>query len=67
MKEMIKTLVEMACDCFYAGEDYAVIRTLLQAAKKLHVLDGGNFNNWIGTTDDREIWNEFPYESIALF
>lgn len=62
--EEIKALADQACEMFYAGEEKEEILPILQKAKEIHTHRGGTEKNWIGTTDEREIWKDYPYNSI---
>lgn len=60
----IMDIINTVCEMFYAGESRDVILPLMKKAKRIHKENGGDYSNWIGTTSDREIFRDYPYNSI---
>lgn len=60
----IMDIIGKACEMFYNGESRNVILPLMKEAKRIHKENGGSYSNWIGATDDREIFRDYPYSSI---
>jgi len=59
-----RELIEKAVDMFYAGVDVDEIRPVLRKAKEIHEKSGGTAKDWPGLTDDRGMWDYFPYGSL---
>jgi hypothetical protein len=64
IKDVINRMIDEAATMFYAGEDEDKVRLVLREAKKLHIEIGGTAKDWPGLTDDRGMWDFFPYWGI---
>lgn len=59
----IDDIIDDACDALYAGDNEEALR-LMKRAKQIHLSNGGDYHNWPGLTDDRDIHRDYPYGSL---